>query len=196
MPCCCCCCVGLQTALYYPWITSWWANCTNAANVLCSASGSSSTLLCSVLTARAVVPSLGWSALHTNTLLFPTNSAAELLNMSAEISTPYKSMGVLLPLSMGSGACALLDACSLSGKSRFVKVAVCQLSFSGSTSLCISVTVISTSSIIPLFQRPASWSLRLQSIWDNRNGFLPAAEHLRGLGEETRSEGMGTDSIY
>lgn len=55
MPCCCC--VGLQTALYYPWLTSRWANCANAASVLCSACGSSSTLLCSVLTARAAVPS-------------------------------------------------------------------------------------------------------------------------------------------
>lgn len=191
-----CCCVGLQTALYYPWLTSWWANCTNAASVLCSACGSGSTLLCSVLAARAVVPSLGWSVLHTNTLLFATNSAAELLNMSAAIPVPFESMGVLLSISMGSGACALLDACSLSGNSRFVNVAVCQLLFSGSISLCTCVTAIITLSIISLFQRPPGWSLRLQSIWENRNGFLPAVEHLRCLGGKTWPEGTVTDLIY
>lgn len=146
--------------------------------------------------ARAVVPSLGWSALHTNTLLFATNSAAELLNMSAEIPVPYKSMGVLLMLSMGSGACALLDACYLSGNSRFVNVAVCQLSFSGSISLCIYVTVIITLSIISPFQRPAGWSPRLQSIWENKNGFLLAAEYLRRFRRETWPDGTGTNLIY
>lgn len=132
-----CCCVGLQTALYYPWLTSYWSNCTNSASVLCSACGSSSTLLCSVLCAGAVVPSLGWSALHTNTLLFAINSAAELLNMIWDpgISVPDKSMGLLLQLSVGLGACALLDACFLVGNSKFLNVAACQLSFSGSVSL-------------------------------------------------------------
>lgn len=93
-----------------------------------------------MLTARTVVASLGWSELHTNTLLFDTNSAAELLNTSAEILVAYKSMGVLLSLSMGSGACALLGDCSKSSNSKFESVAVCQLSFSGNISLCLTVT--------------------------------------------------------
>lgn len=113
-------------------------------------------------------PSLGWSALHTNTLLYATNSAAELLNMSAEIPVPYKSIGVLLLFSMGSGACALLDAHALSGNTRFENVAaICKfglLSFSGSICLCIHITVTTTSSIISPFQRPACWPPRLQSI--------------------------------
>lgn len=73
-------------------------------------------------------------------MLFDTNSAAELLNTSAEILVAYKSMGVLLSLSMGSGACALLGDCSKSSNSKFESVAVCQLSFSGNISLCLTVT--------------------------------------------------------
>lgn len=118
--------------------------------------------------ARAVVPSLGWSALHTNTLLYVTNSAAELLNMSAEIPVPYKSIGVLLLFSMGSGACALLDARALSDNSKFENVAVickfCLLSFSKSICLCIHITVTTTLSIMSPFQTPAGWPPRLQSI--------------------------------
>lgn len=76
-------CMGLQAALYYLWLMSWQANCTNAASVLYSARGLLSTRLCSVLADRAAGPSLGWPASQTNTLLFATDSAAELLNVNA-----------------------------------------------------------------------------------------------------------------
>lgn len=76
-------CMGLQAALYYLWLMSWQANCTNAASVLYSARGLLSTRLCSVLADRAAGPSPGWPASQTNTLLFATNSAAELLNVNA-----------------------------------------------------------------------------------------------------------------
>lgn len=51
--------VGLQTALYYLWLLSWWANCTNRDSILCSTCGFSSTLLCSVLTAKGCCP-ISW----------------------------------------------------------------------------------------------------------------------------------------
>lgn len=62
-----------------------------------------------MLADRAVGPSLGWSGSQTNTLTFATNSAAELLNVSAEILVCYKSIEVLLLTSVESGVCALLD---------------------------------------------------------------------------------------
>lgn len=62
-----------------------------------------------MLADRAVGPSLGWSGSQTNTLPFATNSAAELLNVSAEILVCYKSIEVLLLTSVESGVCALLD---------------------------------------------------------------------------------------
>lgn len=111
-----------------------WANCTNAPSVLCSSCGSISTVLCSVLAARAVVPSHGWPALHTNTLLFATSSAAELLNMSAGLQFPASQWEFCYHLQWGD-TCALLDACSLSLNRRFVNVAVCQLLYSRSIRL-------------------------------------------------------------